>query len=232
MPGVGMPPTQKYASSFRSLIASLSFDRIEALALGCPAPGMPHRLEHAKGDLLGGAVRDANRHALPFQVSERVDAGALDRDDVHAVGVRHHERPHRHRPTRELALPCEALQRHIGRGKRHDRRLLVHELQIRHRAGGGLGVDRIPRHVLRQDVRHPAPEQGVDTARRTGRDRDRDSLLRRGCRGEAQGHDTNGRACDASHADSLPYVSPSLANSQEEQTALCPSYHLSGHLLP
>ena len=140
MPGVGMPPTQKYASSVRSLSASPAVTGSRRCALDVLLRMHPHRLEHAKGDLLGGAVRDASRHALPFQVSERVDAGALDRDDVHAVGVRHHERPHRHRPTRELALPGEALQRYIGRGKRHDRRLLLHELHIRHRAGGGLRV--------------------------------------------------------------------------------------------
>jgi len=148
------------------------------------------------------ALFGAGGNALALEVRHLVDAGALDRHDVHAVRIEHHQRAQVDRLARELVL---ALVR-VPAGVRHRERdvglALVDQQQVGHRAVGGAGGRIEIRHVLGQHVSHAAAHRVVDAGGGAGRDENVDLL--RDCAGRAA------RARRQSEQDQKPLHGSSL----------------------
>ena len=162
--------------SLIALVDSATPSRSRRMSLSLSRPG---GLDHAEGHHLGRAAGRAGGDALALEVGHLLDAPALDRHDMHAVRIEHHQGAHLDRVALELVLALERIERGIDHHQRDFALLRADQLEIVDRAAGHARGRRIARHILRQHVRHAAAERIVDAAGAAGRDRDR-GLLREG----------------------------------------------------
>ena len=128
-------------------------------------------LDATKCENLGGAAGRTGGDALALEVGHLLDALALDRHDMHAVRVEHHQLADRERLALELVF---ALERVIGRvdlRQRHLGLLRADELHVVDRTAGHARGRRVA-EILGQHVPHAAAERVVDAAGAAGRDHD------------------------------------------------------------
>ena len=119
----------------------------------------------------GRAAARSGGHALAFQVGDLVDAGALDRYDVHAVRIHHHEGAHRDRLAGELVLALVRIERRVRHGHAQIGLAGADELQVGHRAAGHLGRGLHARNVSGEHGRHAAAQRVVHATGSAGGDR-------------------------------------------------------------
>ena len=147
------------------------FDDAEPLAMQVLVLVEANGLDGAGGHDLGGAARRAGRDALALEIGERLDAGAFDGHDMHAVGIDDQQRLQRYLVVLEFVLALNRIHRCIGHGEAEVALAGRDQLDVVHRAAGDLDGGVQVGQGLGQYARNRAAEREIHAAGIAGADR-------------------------------------------------------------
>ena len=147
------------------------FSHAQALAADVFQGVKASSFHQAKGHDFRGAARAAGRQPLALQIGHGFDAGGLEGDHVHAVGVEHQQCLDIDFSVGEFFLSLGRIKRGVDHGESDIGLAAAHQVEVVDRAAcylcGGLHAG----HMLGQDIGQATPHRVIHAPCAAGGDR-------------------------------------------------------------